>query len=241
MRIVIASDTHKKPLSSLNIPDGDLFIHCGDFTSRLERVTGYRQRFWQGGPDERPARPQPEFRPVSREDHLAQVAAFNDELGALPHQYKVVVGGNHDAPLEWLGEAAGSLLSNAVYLQDELVEIAGLRIYGSPWQPEHHKWAFNLPRGSAELAAVWAKVPDLVDVLITHGPPKGILDRTPEWPSVGDELLLDRVMAVRPLLHCFGHVHQSYGKLERDGIIFVNACVLDERYNIRNAPIVIDL
>jgi hypothetical protein len=37
-------------------------------------------------------------------------------------------------------------LQNCTYLEDELVEIEGIRIYGSPWQPEFCDWAFNLPR-----------------------------------------------------------------------------------------------
>lgn len=172
---------------------------------------------------------------------LSQVEEFNRDLGALPHRIKLAVAGNHDFPFERQNAEARAALSNAIYLQDELVEIEGLRFYGSPWQPEYRKFAFNHPRSSPELAAVWAKVPDKVDVLITHGPPKGILDRAPLWPTLGDEFLLERVLQVRPRLHCFGHVHQSYGRLERDGITFINAASLGENYEPRNAPQVIDL
>ncbi len=207
MRIVIVSDTHKK-LSQLKIPDGDMLIHCGDFTMKGD---------------------------------LSQVEQFNRDMGALPHRWKIATAGNHDFPFERQNAEARALLSNAIYLQDELVEINGLRFYGSPWQPEYRKFAFNHKRSSPELAAVWAKVPDKVDVLITHGPPKGILDRTPLWPTIGDELLLERVLQVRPRLHCFGHCHHSYGRLEQDGITYINAASCDENYNPRNAPQVIDI
>ena len=171
--------------------------------------------------------------------HLEQ---FNRELGALPHKHKLFVAGNHDHPFEHDNARARALVPNAIYLEDELIEIAGLRIYGSPWQPEHKKLAFNLPRGSAELAAIWAKVPDQIDILVTHGPPKGIRDWTPVWPSIGDELLLERVLAVRPKIHAYGHAHHAYGMEEKDGIIYVNAASLNENYNPQNRePIVLDI
>lgn len=172
---------------------------------------------------------------------LGQLERFNRELEAKPHSTKIVVAGNHDSPFQTDNAQARALLSSAIYLQDELVEVAGLRIYGSPWQPEFRKMAFNLPRDSSELAAKWAMVPDRVDVLVTHGPPKGILDRTPYYPTVGDAFLLERVLQVKPKLHCFGHVHLSRGVLERDGIIFANAASLDEKYNPIGEAIVIDL
>ncbi len=197
MRIVIVSDTHNK-LARISVPEGDLLIHCGDFTFRGD---------------------------------MEQVEKFNREIGALPHRYKVAVAGNHDFPLERDNAEARARLTNVLYLQDELAVIEGLRIYGSPWQPEHRKLAFNLPRGSEELREKWRLIPDRVDILVTHGPPKGILDRTPDWPSVGDELLLSRVLEVRPKIHCFGHVHLSSGQLEQDGIKFVNAACVNERYD----------
>lgn len=217
MRLVFVSDTHNR-LGRISVPDGDLLIHCGDFTMRTEAKTP--------------------------EQHLGQVEQFNRELGALPHPLKVVVAGNHETPFETMNAEARALLTNATYLQDELAVIGGLRIYGSPWQPEYRKWAFNLPRDSQELADVWKRVPDHVDILVTHGPPKGILDRTPDWPTVGDAFLLERVLQVRPRIHCFGHVHFSAGVLERDGITFVNAASLNEKYqpsSTRHPVIVLDI
>ncbi len=214
MRIVFVSDTHNR-LGRIKVPDGDLLVHCGDFTMRTEAKT--------------------------LEAHLGQVERFNQDLGALPHPFKVVVAGNHDTPFESNPEEARALLTNAVYLQDSLIELAGLRIYGSPWQPEYRKWAFNLPRDSEELAAVWRKVPDNIDILVTHGPPKGFLDRAPLWPTLGDALLRDRVLEVRPKIHCFGHVHHSAGVLEHDGITFVNAATHNENYKANDSVIVLDI
>lgn len=89
------------------------------------------------------------------------------------------------------------------------------------------------------------------DVLITHGPPHGILDEAP-MPNpdtkdrhVGCEMLLDRVLQIRPQLHVFGHIHEGYGVLSTEchslqtKTTFVNAATCDAAYRPVNAPIVV--
>ena len=113
-------------------------------------------------------------------------------------------------------------------------------MWGSPWQPWFYDWAFNLQRGP-EIRAKWDRIPAGVDVLVTHGPPAGILDRVVDGRSVGCADLLDAVRRVRPLLHVFGHIHEAYGEVERDGTRFVNASTCTVRYAPVNAPVVVDL
>jgi Icc-related predicted phosphoesterase len=96
-----------------------------------------------------------------------------------------------------------------------------VRFWGSPWQPEYLGWAFNLPRGEA-LAAKWALIPDGTDVLITHGPPRGIGDWLGQDGRGGCADLLTAVRRVRPLLHLFGHIHQDGGFWQADGVSFAN-------------------
>ena len=114
-----------------------------------------------------------------------------------------------------------------------------LKFWGSPWQPEFGSWAFNLPRG-AKLRAKWKLIPRGTDVLITHSPPRGILDAT-AYHSLGCEELSKRVAIVRPRLHVFGHIHEAYGQVELDGTTFVNAAICDAAYDEIRAPVVIDL
>ena len=163
-------------------------------------------------------------------------------FSALPHKYKIFVAGNHD----WLYEKKNRrarLLTAAYkieYLQDSAIEIDGLKIYGSPWQPRFYDWAFNLNRG-AEIGEKWKLIPPNTDVLITHGPPHGILDETPRGDLAGCEELIKRVAEIRPRLHVFGHIHQGYGSLEKFGVRFVNASVCDESYVPSQKPIIVDL
>ncbi len=186
--------------------------------------------------------------------HAGDLTTFGDlselkeavaQLAALPHPHKVVIAGNHDFCFERLAEAARALIApHAVYLEDSAHTHAGITFYGSPWQPFFHSWAFNLHRGPA-LAAKWAQIPDTVDVLITHGPPHGILDQVHDGDSVGCEDLTRAVERVRPALHVFGHIHEAYGQEERqweDGsrTLFVNASTCSLRYLPVHPPIVVD-
>lgn len=113
----------------------------------------------------------------------------------------------------------------------------------SPWQPEFCAWAFNLERDSDEIRAVWEKIPDDTDILITHGPPHGILDLTLRNNHTGCRALLDRVRAIRPKLHVFGHIHEAYGKKQVDeqATLFVNAATCNNRHQAVQAPIVVEL
>lgn len=142
-------------------------------------------------------------------------------LHAQPHRHKVVIAGNHDwcfvrAP----GPARARLAPAVTYLEDDEVTIEGVRFWGSPWQPEFYDWAFNLPRGEP-LARKWAAIPSGVDVLVTHGPPRGYGDRV-EGERKGCDDLLEAVDRVQPALHVFGHIHEDGGLWQRGPTTIAN-------------------
>lgn len=168
-----------------------------------------------------------------------ELAEINDFFGALPHKHKIIIAGNHDSCFEASAKYSSLILSNVTYLQDEMVTIEGVNIYGSPWQPEFNDWSFNLKRGS-EIKAKWDFIPDNTDILITHGPPFTINDATPADKMVGCSDLLNAVKRVKPKYHIFGHIHHSFGIHEEDEIKFINACSVNEAYQIVNPPIVFD-
>ena len=197
-------------LHKVNVPDGDILIHAGDST-------------FQGSTHE--------------------ISDFFKALAKLPHKHKVVISGNHD----WMFEndlPKAKLLIPAdkgiVYLQDTMVELEGLKIYGSPWQPWFCDWAFNVERGS-KLKVIWSLIPDDADVVVTHGPPLGIRDLTPRGEAVGCEDLAEAIRRVKPQLHVFGHIHAGYGMSCIDGVTYVNASICTEQYLPTNEPIVVDL
>ena len=172
---------------------------------------------------------------------VKEARSFLDWYACQPFQHKVLIAGNHDFLAENYPRAFRSMIpDNVIYLENSVVEIGGLKIWGSPVTPWFFDWAFNLKRG-APIRAHWADIPDDTDVVITHGPPYGVLDEVVRNPRpVGCRDLLQRIEAVQPKLHVFGHIHEGYGQLLRDNTLYVNAAVLDVRYVQRNAPIVLD-
>ena len=179
---------------------------------------------------------------------VGEIVEFNRWFAGLPHRRKIFVAGNHDWLFERDDRAARELLSeNVEYLRDSSVEVDGIHIYGSPWQPRFFDWAFNLDRGP-KMAAKWRLIPHDVEILITHGPPHGIRDAVPrKWgiDHSGCEELLNRVNELAPIgnlkAHVFGHIHCGYGTENVNGIRFVNASNCDEQYQPTQPPLFFDI
>jgi len=169
-----------------------------------------------------------------------EIKNFLDWFSNTDFKHKIFIAGNHDFAFEHIHDIAPEYKEKGVhYLFDSEIVIDGIKFYGSPWQPEFYNWAFNLPRGE-KLAEKWAKIPGNTDILITHGPAHGILDWTPSGQRVGCEDLFNRIMEVQPKIHVCGHIHCSYGEKNFNGVNFINASVLNERYEYENKPISIN-
>jgi len=167
----------------------------------------------------------------------SEVAEFAEWFLAFPHPYKVFLAGNHDWHYFRHPASADTYVEN---LHERSVVIEGLTIYGSSWQPEFHNWAYGLPRGE-KLKKVWSRIPENTDILVTHTPPKYILDKNSYGLNVGCEELYKRVLEVKPKLHVFGHIHEDFGVSNFEGTTFVNASICDRGYKANRKPIVIDL
>ncbi len=213
MRVVCISDTHLR--HDFEIPDGDILIHAGDAT---------------------------------RSGAAQEVAAFAEWFGGQPHAVRVCIPGNHDfAAQDNEVEYRQILGLNGVdVLIHESRMLGGLKVFGSPWTPWFHDWAFNMPKGGGVVAAtaareLWDAIPNDADIVITHGPPAGILDRVARGGmGVGCPFLAARIDRVCPKLHVFGHIHESYGRLNVGKTTYVNASILDLSYKIANAPQVLE-
>lgn len=179
---------------------------------------------------------------MSVRGELHELRDFNDWLTKLPHNQKLFIPGNHDFCFEdeeVSREAMDSLQARC--LIDDLVEIDGVKIWGAPWQPEFFNWAFNLKRGQP-LREKWQMIPDDVDILVTHGPPRGIGDEVyPQCETVGCRELRKRVKEIQPSYHIFGHIHEGYGLYENGRTTFVNAAICDRQHAPRNRPLVFEV
>jgi Icc-related predicted phosphoesterase len=166
-------------------------------------------------------------------------ADFNEWLGALDCPIRIYVPGNHDRLFADEPARGRALLSNATVLIDGETTAGGLRIYGTPWSPTFNNWSFMADRGEP-LRRKFGGIPAGIDVLVSHGPPKGILDRMKPDPfTLGSAELGEAVARVHPALHVFGHIHESYGNLTQDGILFVNASACTATYQPVNRPITV--
>jgi len=216
MRITLISDTHGlHSKCELDLPGGDLIIHAGDFMNRGDR--------WN------------------------EASEFLEWYNALDiYTHKILIAGNHDRLFEtWMKKIPDMLeeYPKINYLLDQSTIIEGVKLYGSPWQPEFYNWAFNLPRAGEDLREKWFWIPQDTDILITHGPPQDHLDvGDPPWntPHLGCELLRVKVDEQPPKIHVFGHIHGSNGYKFNDKTHFFNASILNERYEYTNKPITFD-
>lgn len=132
------------------------------------------------------------------------------------------------------------LSPNTHYLCDSGVTIDGVNFWGSPITPTFFNWAFNRDRGR-NILKHWEKIPLDTDVLITHGPPYGILDYTMSKMNVGCEELLKKVKLIKPQYHLFGHIHEAYGVYNDESTTYMNGSILDEDYIIANEPILFEI
>jgi predicted phosphodiesterase len=216
-RLTFISDTHTKH-EKLNgfLPGGDILICAGDISSR-----GYT-------------------------NELDDFFKWYDKIDNYDH--KIFIAGNHDFGFQDNPDKIKGLLTGYKtidYLQDEYMGIQDgdeleLKIWGSPWQPEFHKWAFNLPRGE-KIMEKWNLIPNDVDILVTHGPAFGKLDYVPYSNlNVGCEDLLIKIQEIKPKIHVFGHIHEGAGHVFDGTTHFFNAAVLNDRYEFRNKPMTID-
>ena len=166
---------------------------------------------------------------------------FRRWLLSLTHVAKVIgVAGNHDFICQQMPELVPHDLP-WTYLQDSGTDYGGLTFWGSPWQPWFFDWAFNA--SADQLKAIWAKVPDRVDVLVLHGPPYGYGDGIPASAGVrhtGCPHLLERIHQVRPELVVFGHIHEGRGAWRIGNTTLANVTILDAEYRHVYEPWVYD-
>lgn len=168
---------------------------------------------------------------------------FREWLAAAPATRIVAIAGNHDFVFQ--SPLAATLRDLPwTYLEDETADVLGLRVHGTPWQPWFGGWAFNAPRGEPGepfLAERFALIPDDVDVLLVHGPPRGYGDRTQSGIDAGSTALLAAIERSRPRLCVFGHIHEGAGRWQHGPSELINATLVDLRYQPVHRPAVVDL
>ena len=183
-------------------------------------------------------------KPFSPKHSVCSVDRFNDSLcrpndhTELPHRRKVVIPGNHDRAFSQ-DPRSRAMITNAVLLINEGATVCGLNIWGSPVTCDDDAFGYSKRE---ERARLYASIHADTHILVTHGPPYGILDREPgSHRREGCTELRLAVMRLQPRLHVFGHVHAGYGVMPTKSTLFVNSALLGWTGDIENRPIVLDI
>ena len=139
------------------------------------------------------------------------------------YKHVVLIPGNHDFFAERHPEAFRKACDAAGLnlLINESLELEGLKIWGSPATPWFHDWAFNYKID--EITKIWQKIPENLDILLTHGPPYGMLDYTMFSQHAGCVELRDQVIEKAPMIHAFGHIHEAAGTSQKINTFFINS------------------
>ena len=179
---------------------------------------------------------------MSSRGTISQISAFSSWMKDQPFKHKILIAGNHDFLFESDPSFARSMLDpSIIYLQNESVEVEGIKIWGSPVTPWFYNWAFNVSRGEA-IKKYWDSIPEDTDIIVTHGPVHGLLDKTNSGQNAGCESLYQRVNEVKPKLHVSGHIHEGKGYYRNShDTLLVNASSLNARYEVDNVVICVEV
>lgn len=122
-------------------------------------------------------------------------------------------------------EGIGRNSGKFVYLVDKAVDVLGCKVYGNP---ACEMMAFQIDRLKAK--SVWSRIPTDTDVLVTHVPPRCVLDRTDKGYHVGSKELIEQIRSrVRPQFHVFGHIHEAAGAVSDGTTTYINASSISGR------------
>lgn len=190
MDIVLASDLHG---NLIDIPKCDLFILSGDIS---------------------PHNINPDNKDIVVHQHLNWInKKFSKWIERSEATNVVLVAGNHDFVFQdTLTKNLINLPQKVKYLENSSTEINGIKIWGTPWTPWYGDWAFVAPREeNNKLELIYSLCPDDTDIIVSHGPPKDILDTTPNGDNAGSMAFRNTLSRVNPKIATFGHIHSGYG------------------------------
>lgn len=209
-KIVIISDTHCQ-LSQVKVPEGDILIHCGDFT-----YSGI----------------QPEL--IAFGNHLRKLNHRYKIL--VPGNHDMTLDPLHDN-YHSKAESWMRLKESEILAINKLVSINGLNIFCTPMVPKMSAWAFAYSDTiQKEIYDDASNFP--IDIVVSHSPPRGVLDGD---AHEGSTLLKEFIQKVKPKYHLFGHCHGNYGQIEIDGVKYINAATCNMSYYPVHKPIVIEV
>lgn len=184
---------------------------------------------------------------ITARGSVEQLSQMARQLRETDARYVICVPGNHDKLFYHNREEAMAIFKKEkiIVLIDEVIELMGLRIYGFPWLP-NRSGTCDFAWETDDMLEKIRNIPTFVDVLISHGPPYGILDsaiRGDSYEQIGNTAMTNILTYghLRPRYFVCGHVHEARGTLDFNGITFVNCAICDEKNQPVNQPYILEI
>lgn len=173
---------------------------------------------------------------------LKEYSQFIDWFKEAKAKHKIYVPGNHDFGAQRDYGIVSSMMEsiNVNFLIDKELIIDSVIFYGTPWCPQYGRWAFMPPDNV--IRDYREKIPNDVNVLVSHSPPYSILDLTLSGEKAGCKYLYDKIKKLPNLkINCFGHIHEAYGQKKIDDVLFINAAISDFNKKIPNPITIVEI
>ncbi|KAK2880142.1 hypothetical protein FQN49_000521 [Arthroderma sp. PD_2] len=221
-RLLILSDTHATDYTPPT-QHADVALHCGDLTEQ-SLIDEYRATINMLKSINAPLK----LVIAGNHDFTLDIPMFKQKVTEIPGppQPELVEReyGDYGEARQLFEKAREE--HSIIFLDEglhhfDLANGASLTVYASPFTPSLGDWGFQYHPDNGRQFAIEKGV----DIVMTHGPPQGILDRTYSRQRAGCPELFAAVARARPKLHCFGHIHEQWG-----------AKLITWRDNSRSAP-----
>ena len=207
--IYATSDIHQSGLEDITDTDCGTIVLAGDFMEKAKHHADFKQagKWW--------------------DEHFIPWCESHKD------QQIVIIGGNCD---KWLYENRDKVEwpKNVHYLDDSLSEVNGMKVYGTSWCPHNMNGAWEVD--DDRLEEEFSKIPEGLDILVTHVPPKGdglSIDRDDKnGGNFGSEALTRAILEKKPKIVLCGHIHRGDHKPVKigDSIVMNVSRVDDDRY-----------
>lgn len=160
---------------------------------------------------------------------------------AQPAAHCLVTWGNHD----YAGYLRIDPGPHTEIVVDDCVTVDGCRIWLTPWSSQYRSWAFTAH--DHELTSIYARIPERIDILVSHQPAFGLCDTNSEGQVMGSLALAAAVERVQPRVLICGHIHHGHGHVivpAEDGrrpMVAFNVAIMDEQYKPVYPPTTFDV
>ncbi len=209
MIIVALSDTHGNH-RAVDVPQGDIIIHCGDITrkSNTEEVADFIR--WFAGLNF-------QYKILVAGNHDRFIRKKKPEFLELARSHNI----------SYLENTSIQINGYSIFGSPFSLNYGGIGAFTYPDKPGAEQ-IWNLIPDNINILVTHAPPRGFRDFSKT------------ENKNAGCQVLRERVLSIKPRYHIFGHIHESYGIETHGDSIFINASLSNGSGEIVNKPVVLE-